>query len=157
MIIEMDKLEKKHYLKHYLGGPAMVLAPDYHQTGQLESLDLEDGSVCIKSGEKSSWSDDEHVTPSLKRFIELSLEDLKCIINNLRVNGQKLNSSLIVSINPLPKGFHVQLSNGFTILIDPYWNIYVHAGEDNLPLCVQNPGIIFFLLCEMGYDVTNYF
>jgi hypothetical protein len=42
------------FLKHYIGAPAFVLSSD-SKSGQIESIDMEDGSVLLKSGDQSNW------------------------------------------------------------------------------------------------------
>lgn len=160
----MARLERKHYLKHYLGGAAIVMDNDEVVTGQIEQVEMEDGSALIKSGVKSHWYDGKTVSPQLKKFKNLTVDDINCIVEHLIFGSIKLSIDEIISVtcphgtewapNGCYKyGIFVTLTSDRMIWITPHWAI---NGLKNLG-CPDNMGTIIFLLCEMGYDVTGTF
>ena len=167
MEIRMDQLERVHFLKHYLGGPALVSDENNISTGQIEQVELEDSSVLIKAGNESHWYDSKIVSPSLKKFKSLSREDIICIVDHLIFNGRKISESEILKIMCVhgtewpdngptcwQHGAFVQLLNNDTMWITKNWSIIGMRGLHSTP---DNIGTIIFLLCELGYDVTNTF
>ncbi len=158
--IIMEKLERKHYLKHYLGGPAMVLSPEENRTGQIEEIDMEDGSTLIKSGIESHWVEPDHVTPSLKQFKDLSTEDIHCIIQHLDFGSIKISESEIMKINKMDNGgVIIYFMRGDYIVISDNWAIFLKTHRETFDQTIMpfNTGTIIFLLCELGYDVTGLF
>lgn len=164
MTVKMDKLERHHYLKHYLGGPAFIADENKVATGQIEQVDLEDGSVLIKSGTESHWYDGKIVSPSLKHFRNLTTEDIHCIVDHLMFGGKRLSESEIVTITCghhnawepngcWEYGVFIHLLNDRIIWITRNWAV---NGLKNLGT-PDNIGQIIFLLCEMGFDVTGVF
>lgn len=164
MVINMEKLERKHYLKHYLGGPTMILSSEQNIMGKMEQVDMEDGSVSIQAGEKSTWVDGDNVTPVIKSQDKITDDDIKILINNLLIGygddyeeedsfpDVKLDSNDIDKIKFYKnKGVIVTMNNGNMIRIRSNWRIESNWGF------VQNIGTIIFLLCEMGFDVTGQF
>jgi hypothetical protein len=153
MTIEMEKLERKHYLKHYQGGFGMVLQDGIAVTGQIEEVDMEDGSILIHSGERSQWVEGNSVTPSLKHAKDITLDDLSTVVNNLIFYGRKLDirkwdlvyrkysDRIEVDVN-VPTLFT-------TVIIYNNWSIV--TSHNVLP---DNIGSIIFLLCELGYNVA---
>jgi hypothetical protein len=161
MLLEMDKLERKHYLKHYLGGFAMVSNGHAVVTGQLEDIQMEDGSVLMKSGERSQWVDGEDVTPSVKTLKDMysDFNDLKILIDNIIIDGKSLCSNNVnftkVSYNGEIHRLFIPYDkdeNSNILIVTGDWKIYTVHRE--LP---DNIGTIIFLLCELGYDVTGIF
>lgn len=163
MTVNMKTLERKHFLKHYLGGFAMVLGEDSF-TGQIEQIDMEDGSVLLKSGEISRWFPGELVTPSVKSFADFvcNKEDIATVIDHLkfkRFDGSYLNiqSSNILHI-------HSAIGDSFVfvelltcdIVIDKNWIVSLGTNREAQKQ-PDNATEIVFLLCELGYDVTGYF
>jgi hypothetical protein len=171
--IDMEKLERKHYLKHYLGGPAMVMAKGVHISGELEEIDLEDGSVSIKSGEESHWVDGDMVKPMIKSLDDLSDEDIKTICENVVINEDKIGSE-IKAINKdyfrsfkgngtKPFIYRITFINGKYLYITNALHIYSvridvsDKGRETVKIPIDNIATIIFLLCELGYDVTGIF
>lgn len=152
MTIEMQKIGKVHFLKHYLGGPAMVLDQIQNVTGQIENVEIEDGSVLIKSGMESHWYDCARVSPSLKSFKQITSEDLHTIIDHLKFGGQKMFSNEILSCDGDNFGILIILTGDRQIWITPNWSI---VGLQNIGRTPDNIGTIIFLLCELGYDVIG--
>lgn len=163
MVINMKKLERRHYLKHYLGGFAMALNEHQSKTGQIEQVDMEDGSVLIKCGTQSHWFDDGQVTPSLKSFADFvsNPDDIASVLNNLTFYGgerpethvninffQNYDTYILFKSDP---GSRFQAD----LLIYEKWSIYLNRG--GRLACPDNIASIIFLLCELGYDVTGTF
>lgn len=150
----MTKLERKHYLKRYVGGFAMVLDEGLLVTGEIEQVDMEDGSVLIKCGERSQWIDGEKVTPSLKQWKNLSNLDIQTIIANITFHGKPVSGD-IMEIIRCEEHVSVHLYGDYRrspIHIHRGWSITSTNGEP-----IDNAGQIIFLLCELGYDVTGIF
>lgn len=154
MTIEMQNIGKVHFLKHYLGGPAMVLDEIQNVSGQMENIEIEDGSILIKSGEESHWFDSAKVSPSLKSFKQLTIEDIYTIVDHLRFSGKKMSSCEILSCDGDNFGIFITLTGDRQIWITTNWSI---IGLQNIGRTPDNIGIIIFLLCELGYDVMNQF
>lgn len=157
MVINMDQLQRIHYLKHYLGGPAMILREQQTITGQIEQVDIEDQSVLVKSGDRSQWVEGPHVSPSIKKFKDLSTEHIHCIVDHLIFHGKRMSSSEILSIGESQNrsfGISVLLTDNRVIWISQHWSI---IGMDNIGRTPDNIGTVIFLLCELGYDVTGIF
>lgn len=153
-VLDMTKLERKHYLKRYVGGFAMVLDAGQMVTGELEQVDMEDGSVLIKCGERSQWIDGEKVTPSLKQWKDLTDEDIQTIIENVTFHGKRCSAGDIVRIARRFDRIIVHMNDDY--LFSPFFifqNWSIVAG--GVP--IDNIGQIIFLLCELGYDVTGIF
>lgn len=154
-VIDMTKLERKHYLKHYQGGFAMVLNEGIAVTGQIDEVDMEDGSVLINCGERSQWVEGEIVTPSLKQWKDLTEHDVHAIIDNCFFNGKKLNAQDIIQIIFRSAHVSVHMNDDYhlsPIHIQYSWSIATQSG-----VAIDNIGSIIFLLCELGFDVTGQF
>lgn len=163
MTIDMDKLDRAHYLKHYIGAPVLVSDENHMVSGQLEQIEFEDGSALVKSGNESHWYDGKIVSPSLKQFKNLTTEDIHCIVDHMVFQKVAISESEIISINCqhgspllpggcwLEMGIFIHLTNHRIIWVTPNWVI---SGLKNLG-CIDNIGTIIFLLCEMGYDVIG--
>lgn len=151
----MAKLERKHFLKHYQGGFAMVLDHGQTVTGQLEQVDMEDGSVLIKSGERSQWVDGEKVTPSLKKWKDVTDQDIRTIFEHARFHGKyfDLTDFKIVRTD----SFIGYSSDEYFLYLTAGWNIYSVRRSNSQMTIVGNIGTIIFLLTELGYDVTGMF
>ena len=136
----------------------MVLGEDSF-TGQIEQIDMEDGSVLLKSGEISRWFPGELVTPSVKSFADFvcNKEDIATVVDNVKFSGSSLNiqSSNIIDILPfLRDGFVWIELYGVNLIIDSNWIISLGSNRERHP---DNTAEIMFLLCELGYDVTGHF
>lgn len=161
MLVEMEKLERKHYLKHYLGGFAMVLREGLSVTGQIEEVDIEDGSVLIHAGERSQWVDGESVSPSLKQWKDMGFTELECLFNNLDWSDNlpfqlDIEDYEMVRLDRVIELRHRSAEH--VIYINDAWAIYcMIPGRADTLITIKNVGTIIFLLCEMGYDVTGAF
>lgn len=162
-------MPRKSFIKHYLGGYAMNLNPNAPADGIIEDIDMEDGSVNLKNGERCTWYEGNQINPAPYTFKDLTDEHVKMIIDNIVYQKQNLNGSGFKQITQCFLGDRtwrnfrlVMPSPVHEVMIDSYWNIAVFtdiaADQDQDPaLFIDNPGQIFMLLCDLGYDVANYF
>lgn len=167
MTVDMHKLERHHILKHYWGGPAMALGEDAAAVGEIENIDIEDGSVCLKEGNESHWYDSHLVTASLSNFHSLTREHARCIAGHLIFKGEKIKEEDIVQISdvngnewkpgtrtPWKAGVFIYLIDHRSIWITSSWSVIGMTGFGCTP---DNIGKIIFLCCQLGYDVGNDF
>jgi len=152
MTIQMEKLSRWTFLKHYIGAFAMVLGEEHNQTGQIENVDMEDSGVQIKSGERSQWVDGDMVTPALRSFSSLTEQHLADIIAHLRFGGKGLGEPL----NVIPSEKQIMLGyDGSVVFITKNWSIYRMKNDGEMLDFPDNIGTIIFLLCELGYKVSD--
>lgn len=155
MVVDMEKLERKHFLKHYQGGSAMVLQEGLSIVGQIDDVDMEDGSVRITSGERSQWVPGEIVTPALKQWKDITDEHLHVIFSNAKFeNKQYIIDGLEIIRTNSYVGF---ISDKFSLYLGADWNPFLVQHDINKRISCSNIGTIIFLLCELGYDVTGAF
>lgn len=152
MVIDMDKLKRVHYLKHYLGRSAIVLDEHTQVHGEIENVDIEDDSVLIKSGERSTWFDADRVSPALKKFRDLTHEDIETIFRHTKFRGAYpiLSEMKLVRCGDLV-GYY---SEDVSYYISQDWSVWKSTGPLNF-IQPDNIGTIILLLCEMGFDVTG--
>lgn len=157
-VINMDALSRKHYLKHYQGSFGMSLQEGQAMTGQIESIDMEDGTVAFNNAGITHYVDGSHVTPSLKQFKDLTTEDINNIFQNLKwsaaISVANDFSEWQIS-HDIDKIILRRIGTAREIIITREWSIIYRWGYDiHYP---KNIGSIIFLLCEMGFDVTGIF
>lgn len=153
-------------MKHYTGRPAVASDVNHAFVGQLEQVDLEDGSVSIKSGSESHWFDGGIVNPSLKKFKYLTTDDILEIVDEMIFNGRKISWKEVSKISTAAGvewesetveaefGVYIYLIDNSVIHITNTWSVIGLKGFD----CpVDNIGKIIFFICELDYDVTGDF
>ncbi len=160
-----EKQISKKYLKHYLGCSAFAMDEHHASVGQIENIDLESDSVCIKTGEESHWFESSIVDASLKSFRQLEVNDILRLVDSLVFKGcgkvdfrdvisvQSIDNNDWISDNDKWKdGVWIRMNDGSVIVIAPNWHIVrVHNGES----FVENIGDVIFLLCDMGFEVRR--
>ena len=154
--IDMKKLSRINYLKHYIGKDCIVVNPSNLMSGIIEQLDVEDDSVLIQSGEKSTWVEAEYVKPRCKSFSDIDNEDLEIIVNNIVVNNV-IQSFENFTVSQRTNHFIMLHSEKFNISIKSNWGILCTGVEGSIASPIDNTGQIIMLLCEMNYDVTGMF
>lgn len=148
--LDMKKLDRKHYLKHYQGSFGMALRDGRTLTGQIESVDIEDGTVSLRSGEASHFIDGDEITVSLKKFKDLSDTDIQIIVDNIVIDSVRQKADDIDIIDRETIGCVNILMKDKVIFITDQW--YIHTKRVDY---IDNIGTIILLLCELGYNVTD--
>lgn len=154
--LDMSALKRIKYLKHYMGKSCIVTNPQNLMSGEIESIDIEDDSVLVKTGEMSHWVGAEWVKPNCKTFAQLDNDDLKTIINNIIVNNVTQNESDF-TVTQRTETVIVLHSEKFNMVIKKNWGILLTGVEGSIASTIDNTGQIILLLCELNYDITGTF
>lgn len=169
----MDTLKRTDYLRHYLGAPAIANLEGKLFKGTIEAIDLEDSTVdfsyeCLSdeltNDKLHRCLDPEHVEINLKKWCDLTLDDVKAIIPHIRYRNQPVTyDSLEVYVYEKNYIMGLKLTGGtakeeeIRIAFLASWQVVMRTQLTYTFELIDNYPEILFLLCKMGFDVTGHF